>query len=215
MWTMQPSTEPSVTTTPTSSTPPATTTTTTGPPPVDKLPFDQAAWAGLILLVVLLVTGLILLWTQRLAAKGAQDQNRDRGGSLVRSWIAMSLVIGLLEFCLLTFVVADDALRTTLLGGLLASVGGAIAFYFSARSGEQARKDLMQIHEASALRIDTVPDLKGLTENEAKDVMSRRSLTLEIDPKNRPSPGLKVDGQQPPKDSVLAAGSTVTVSFGP
>jgi hypothetical protein len=66
-----------------------------------------------------------------------------QGGSVIRSWIAISLVIGLLIFCAAAFLINDTSLRSTLFGGLVASVGAAVAFYFSSKTADQARTDIL------------------------------------------------------------------------
>lgn len=218
MWTMEPPADPTVTTTTTtsssSSVPPTgtttETTTTSGSSPPGTVSFHDAAWVGGTLLAVLLVVGLILA----LAQNARERRRHDQTGSVVRSWLAMSLVLGLLTFCLLAFLVPDTNIRTTLLGGLIASAGAATAFYFSARSGEQARKDLMQAQQNVAVTTETVPDLKGMTQIEASARLGRTSLKLEIDPAKAPQDQTsKVTDQQPPKDSMMPAGSSIMVSF--
>lgn len=95
-------------------------------------------FAVLIIVGLILIGVLILIWRQRGPAEG-----RGRV-SLVRSWIAVGLIFGLLMFCLLSFSMSDGGLRDTLMGGLTTSVGAAIAYYFSSKSGEQARQDLTE-----------------------------------------------------------------------
>ena len=63
-----------------------------------------------------------------------RDQPAADDKSVIRSWIAMTLVFGLLIFCATAFVVGDSALRSTLFGGLVASVGAAVACYFSSKT---------------------------------------------------------------------------------
>src|SRR5262245_21831357 len=131
MRTMEPSTDPASTSppSPTSTAPPSPPNTDT---PASTIPFADARWIGLALLIGLLIAGIILIIAQ------ANSPRKNRSGSVVRGWIALSLIFGLLAFVLLTFVLGDEDMRTTALGGLTASVGAAIAFYFSARSSEDA-----------------------------------------------------------------------------
>lgn len=70
--------------------------------------------------------------------------------SVVRSWVAITLVIGLLSSCAAAFEIDDVQLRNTLLGGLVASVGAAIAFYFSSKGAEGARADFVKATTALA-----------------------------------------------------------------
>jgi hypothetical protein len=62
---------------------------------------------------------------------------------VIRSWIAISLVMGLPVFCATAFLINDASLRSTLYGGLIASVGAAIAFYFSSKAADQSRADVL------------------------------------------------------------------------
>src|SRR5450631_855744 len=99
------------------------------------LTWGQTLIALVIMGVVLLGAGLVVMWARqqagtRAAAKAgttgsatAPDSDKgsaafEVGASVVRSWIAISLVIGLLLFCALTFAVPDTALRSTLIGAL-------------------------------------------------------------------------------------------------
>jgi hypothetical protein len=61
-------------------------------------------------------------------ASSAPPSTRTEPTSIIRSWIAIALVIGLLIFCGAAFLVSDTTLRSTLMGGLVASVGAAVAF---------------------------------------------------------------------------------------
>ena len=63
---------------------------------------------------------------------------------LSRSWIAISLVLGLLAFCAAAFLITDTTLRSTLFGGLIASAGAAIAFYFSSSAADKTRADILK-----------------------------------------------------------------------
>src|ERR1035438_4549413 len=83
-------------------------TAATGP---TTLTWGQTMAALLIMGAVLLLSGLVVI----LARQGGKT-GYER--TVVRSWIAISLVIGLLLFCALTFAVNDETLRSTLIGGL-------------------------------------------------------------------------------------------------
>jgi hypothetical protein len=117
--------------------PTTTTSTTGGAEPPATLDPDDVFRFGLLLGGLLLSVGvLIVIW--RLLA-------RDKAApSVARSWIAIGLVVGLLMFCVFSFQLDDADVRSTLIGAVTASVGAAIAFYFSTKSGEQARKDFLE-----------------------------------------------------------------------
>ena len=46
-------------------------------------------------------------------------------------------------FCGASFMISDAKLRSTLFGGLIASTGSAVAYYFSSRAADQARADIL------------------------------------------------------------------------
>ncbi len=176
----------------------------------DKLSFGEAVQLSLIVAGALIVLGIVLT----AARKFIPDPT---GGSILRSWLAIGLVLGLLMFCAITFAVNDATLRSTLLGGLTASVGAVLAFYFSAKSGEQARQDLMESHKdalAAAVGVDQVPDLIGKTQTGAAATMSLMTLVMQVDPAKPPASGTATITEQTPKAGVtVPKGSTITVSF--
>jgi len=77
-------------------------------------------------------------------------RTKDAGQSVVRSWIALALVAGLVLFCAVTLAINAPDLRSTLFGGLTTSVGAAVAFYFSSKSSDQARQDILQAMQQTA-----------------------------------------------------------------
>jgi hypothetical protein len=87
---------------------------------------------------MLLAGGVVIIGRKVISGPSDADS-----GSLIRSWIAISLVLGLLFFCATAFFISDTSLRSTLFGGLIASVGAAVAFYFSSKSADQARADIL------------------------------------------------------------------------
>ena len=95
-----------------------------------------------VLLIVvggMLVAGCVVIAGRKLIA---QDPN-SAANSVIRSWIAISLVLGLLVFCATAFLINDASLRSTLFGGLIASASAAVAFYFSSKGADQARTDIL------------------------------------------------------------------------
>jgi high-affinity Fe2+/Pb2+ permease len=98
-------------------------------------------WFTLLVVVgFVLAAGGVVAWGRRWLAKGpeksskAQDetsQSNEGEGSLVRSWLAISLVGGLLIFTAISFWINDPTMRSTLIGGLVANAGAAVAFYFA------------------------------------------------------------------------------------
>jgi hypothetical protein len=93
---------------------------------------------------------------------------------VVRSWLAVSLVAGLMLFCLLSLGLNDSTLRSTLFGGLIASTGAATAFYFASKNSDQARQDILDASFGTV----AVPDLSEKTIDEARGMMGAVALEL-------------------------------------
>jgi hypothetical protein len=108
----------------------------------------SAGRAGVLLAVMIvgsLVAGVIIIWARSImTATGGEPQ------SVVRSWLAITLVLGLLTTCAGAFELDDPQLRNMLLGGLVASVGAATAFYFSSKGADSARSDILKATTALA-----------------------------------------------------------------
>ena len=71
---------------------------------------------------VVVIAGLVVV-LGRSVIKGT-----DPDQSFVRSWIALTLVAGLVLFCAVTFAISNTSLQSTLFGALTASAGAAVAF---------------------------------------------------------------------------------------
>jgi hypothetical protein len=93
----------------------------------------------IIVLGMLAAGGVVIVGRHLLAGKSDTDQ----AGSLIRSWIAIALVMGLLVFCAAALYLPDPTTRSTMFGGLIASVGAAVAFYFSSQGADKARSDVL------------------------------------------------------------------------
>lgn len=152
----------------------------------------------------IIVAGLVVLWGRTLMkTSGETDQ------SFVRSWLALTLVIGLVLFCGVALFLNDTNLRSVLIGGLTASAGTAIAFYFSSKSADQARQDILK----ATFGTETVPDLKGCTREKALGRLGQTSLQLVVDPASSTADDATVVSQTPVKDSQVLKGSQVAVKL--
>ena len=129
--------------------------------------------------------------------------------TLIRSWLAIALVAGLLLFCAVAFGIDDQSLRSTLIGGLVASSSGVVAFYFSSKSADQARSDLL----SAALGTTEVPDLKGMTLGDAKAAMAAIALSLHVDPATADDTST-VTHQSPSPHASVRPGGVVSVTVG-
>jgi hypothetical protein len=177
---------------PTSSATPTTTSTVST---VGTLSWNQTLLAvGIVALAILLV-GVILIWARSTV-----------GGSIVRSWLALSLVTGLVLFCVFSFAIDDATLRSTLLGGLTASVGAAVTFYFQSKTNQ----DIVD----AATGTEDVPDLTGKTQADAQAAMAKTSLKLQVD-NAHPAHDVasKVVDQMPVANTSVRKGSTVLVRY--
>jgi hypothetical protein len=165
-------------------------------------------YGGWVVLVVvgsvILLSGVVIIFGRYFLTKNEPPGAIDT--TLVRSWIAIALIAGLLLFCGVAFAIDDAPLRNTLFGGLVASVGAAIAFYFSSKGADQARQDLMN----AALGTTEVPKLEGLTVSAARAAMGKTPLQLTLTNPNA-SDGDEVIHQQPPAGTEVAKGSKVSV----
>jgi hypothetical protein len=178
---------------------PAPGTGTSAAASVAVLSWNQTLIFVAIVAVAVLAVGAILVW-----ARSAVPQ--ATGGSVVRSWIALALVLGLVLFCAFSFAVDDATLRSTLIGGLTASVGAAVTFYFQAKSN----KDLVD----AAVGTETVPNLVGKSEADAQTALGKTSLKLEIDPAHGPqNAAAPVTDQAPAANAAVRKGTSVVVKF--
>jgi hypothetical protein len=109
---------------------------------VDAAKTTLTTGQGAVLLAVViagsLLAGIVVIVGRKVVSGGA-----DGPQSIVRSWLAISLVFGLLSFCAAAFEIDDPQVRSTLLGGLVASAGAATAFYFSSKGADKARSDIL------------------------------------------------------------------------
>jgi len=100
--------------------------------------------AAVLTLLGLVIAGVLLAGLLVIRAISPTEKRKtDPAKSFVRSWIAVTLVLGLLVFCGASLMISDAKLRATLFGGLIASTGSAVAYYFSSRAADQARADIL------------------------------------------------------------------------
>jgi hypothetical protein len=134
----------------------------------------MSGWFVLIAIgSVVILSGIVIIVGRVWMAKPS-NATSDPDSTLVRSWIAISLVAGLLVFCAVAFSINDSSLRSTLFGGLVASVGAAVAFYFSAKGADKARQDIL----SAALGTADVPNLITMTLTDAREAISKTPFQL-------------------------------------
>jgi hypothetical protein len=128
------------------------------------------------------------------------------GAGIVRPLLALMLVGGLLILAGASFSAgADPQTRNLLLGGIVASASGVVAFYFASRVADEARKDVLN----AALGSETVPDLKNMTVEQAKAAMVSAPLGLVVAASAQPT--TPVTGQHPAAGTKVQRGSSVTI----
>jgi hypothetical protein len=133
------------------------------------------------LAVTLLGTGLLVFafrWVFSHAKDGPGETSEDK--SVVRGWLAILLVSGLLLFCAVSFFVADAAPRNLLIGGIVASAGTVTAFYFASKSNEQTQQNFL--NAAFGNTAVDFPKLEGMTVAQAQGVLNNLRLSGVTDP---------------------------------
>jgi hypothetical protein len=142
-------------------------------------------------------------------ATGGASTATDSGGStLVRSWLAISLVGGLLVLVPLSFWLDNTSLQSTLVGGVVANAGAAVAFYFASKSADQAQSNIL----AAALGTALVPNLIGKDSPGAHAAVAATPFRLEVHPAT-PADGARVVSQTPVANQSATAGAPVAATF--
>jgi hypothetical protein len=126
----------------------------------------------------------------------------------MRSWLAIALVGGLLVFCAASFELDDTALRSNLLGGVIASAGAATAFYFASKSADQARRDILN----ASFPTTTVPSLLDHSKSDVNTALAGTPLYLDASPATAPDTWIAVS-QYPEANQQTPTGSRVQVVF--
>jgi hypothetical protein len=103
------------------------------------------------------------------------SSNDDENTSVVRSRVAIVLVGGLLILAAASFGLADETLRSTIIGGVVSASSAAVAFHFAGKAANEARRDLIKAQTGSRVE---VPQLRGKTIEEARNEASARGLFL-------------------------------------
>jgi PASTA domain len=171
---------------------------------------------GLVWLIVigLLLVAIFVLINTALSAR----LNRGRGNiplpSVVRAWIAIALVVGLLVFTGATLGGQDESLRSSLVGALVAAVGSATAYYFATKSAETA---INAVTGAAAVANDVVPTLTGLSLGDALAALGSTNFKLVVDAASvaaAATPAV-VLAQTTPAGSSVAGNSEIVVQLAP
>lgn len=118
-----------------------TATHTPTPSPGSALPPDLATWVPAAALGGALIGAIVVLLIYGWPSKSNANQAAN---SVVRAWIAVSLTAALILLAGFTLGGGDSNLRNIIIGGLVASGGTAIAFYFAAKATQDSTAALLQ-----------------------------------------------------------------------
>jgi hypothetical protein len=194
------------------------TTSTSTTPGITHLS-GSGKWVSVGLVVVfVLLAGAVVVWGRRALERPRQKQEDTSGAgtrpqaeapdsTLVRSWVAISLVGGLLIFVAVSFWLDDTTLRSALVGGVIANAGSAVAFYFASKSSDQARQDILTASLGSTL----VPNLVGTRLTAARDALAATPLRIEVHPAAAVDDA-QVMSQSPAANQSASAGAPVAVN---
>ena len=140
-------------------------------------------------------------------AQGSSGQSApDR--TFMRSWLAIALVGGLLIFSAVSFQLDDTTLRSSLLGGVIASAGAATAFYFASKSADQARQDILN----ASFPTTTTPSLLGQTRSGVNAALAGTPLYLDASPTTAADDWIAIS-QDPQPNQQTPTGSRVHTVF--
>jgi hypothetical protein len=151
----------------------------------------------------------------RLAMEGTPKRQRKDTASdktLIRSWLAIALAGGLLFFAAASFLIGDASLRNLLMGGVVASTGSVIAFYFSSKASEQTQQNLL--NAAFGTATINVPDVKGRSVGDARTIIEAVQLNFATDPTTATDDQTVAD-TKPPTGTSVKPGDTVTATITP
>ena len=173
--------------------------------------------AALLLVLFITIAGVLLLWYRRGYAFWRPEKTIAgpvEGEVFVRSLLALWLTLGLLVFTLVAFAIEDTTVRATLVGALTASTGAAVAYYFSSKASDDARRDILGAIPGLTGVVD-VPDFTKGTLAEAQTWFAAQQNLVSKPQPDSAKPGDKVTGQDPGPNSRVARGSTVTLTAAP
>ena len=184
------------------------TSSVTSPAVIDKVGNVELGTLAFWLVVAVLASGLIVLGIRSVMANVTDGKDESEDKSVVRAWLAVLLVSGLLFFGAMSFYVTDAALRNLVLGGIVASAGTVTAFYFASKSAEQTQQQLLDATFGSAGLV--LPDVAGLQVEEAKRLLNSLQIKAVTAPAIAPSE--KVRDTSPKPGIRVRIGEEVTLN---
>jgi hypothetical protein len=165
-----------------------------------------AAYLGWTVVLILGSGALVLLC--RVILEGTpKTQRTGADKTLVRSWLAVALTGGLLLFAAGSFFIDDPTVRSLLMGGVVASAGTAVAFYFASKASEQTQQNLLSAAFGNLVLLK-VPDVRGRTVADARRIIEALPLKFVTNSAAAGDQGTVTD-TIPPADGVARPGDTV------
>jgi hypothetical protein len=133
--------------------------------------------------------------------------------SVVRSWIAIALVIGLIIYTGATLGGQDESVRSALVGGLVAAVASATAYFFATIQAEGA---LNAVAGAGATPNAVVPSLTQLALSDALSAVGATNFKLVVDAASVPTATTPpvIASQDPAAGASVPANSEIVVKLG-
>ena len=125
------------------------------------LPPGLESWILVAIIGVAMVLAMVALLLYGLMNKSA---GKSEGNSVVRAWIAVSLVAAVLIITAATLGGNDTGLQNVLIGSMVAASGSAVAFYFATKSAESANAAVLK-----AAGIGAAAEAKGLLLSKVAD----------------------------------------------
>jgi hypothetical protein len=164
---------------------------------------------------LILGTGILVLVFRLIMEGGPGTQRTDvhTDKTLIRSWLAVALVSGLLLFAVGSLFIDDTSLWNLMMGGVIASAGTATAFYFASKASEQTQQNLLNAAFGGTGAPISLPDIKGMTVGNARKILEALKLTFMV-PVGTADDQI-VTGTQPPPGFAAKPGDTVTGTVEP
>jgi uncharacterized repeat protein (TIGR01451 family) len=127
----------------------------------NALPAGLESWVLVTVVGIAMVLAMVALLLYGLLNK---SYGKQEGNSVVRAWIAVSLVAGVIILTAATLGGTDTGLQNVLIGSLVAGSGSAVAFYFATKSAESANAAVLK-----AAGIGAAADAKTLLLSKTAD----------------------------------------------
>jgi hypothetical protein len=171
-----------------------------------SLSTKNIGWFFGALVAIVIGAGVLIL----LARRYLQDDDASADKTLIRSWLSVALVSGLLLFAAGSFFIDDTNMRGVLMGGVIASAGTATAFYFASKASAETQKNLLSAVFDGPRTFD-LPNLTGMSVAQARGVAAALRLTFGTDPQGAQD-GSVIAATKPAAGTSVKPGDTVVAT---